>query len=180
MKIVLNTLLLAAFAAVTLPAAAQSAAKAEVKAAQTKATDGKAAQAKPQKSKKAAKADAAEQPGWGEDDKDVDVAQSSVVEMSCAHGDKVTLYENGNDDTHIGVRWKKHLLRMERVSTTTGAQRFESKKHGLVWIGIPAKGMLLDAKKGQQLANECRSAAQLAAQANQEPAQPQIFMEARK
>ena len=32
---------------------------------------------------------------------------------------------------------------------------------GIVWIGIPAKGILLDSRKGQQLANECKSAEQL-------------------
>jgi len=51
---------------------------------------------------------------------------------------------------------------MHRVSTTTGAHRFENAKNGLVWIGIPAKGMLLDSKKGKQLANECRSPEQAA------------------
>ena len=28
---------------------------------------------------------------------------------------------------------------MTRIETTTGAHRFENKKAGLVWIGIPAK-----------------------------------------
>ena len=36
---------------------------------------------------------------------------------------------------------------------------------GLVWIGIPAKGLLLDSKKGQQLANECKNAEQMKAAA---------------
>ncbi|MCY1251071.1 hypothetical protein D9M72_647880 [compost metagenome] len=29
-----------------------------------------------------------------------------------------------------------------------------------MWIGIPAKGMLLDSKQGRQLANECKDAEQ--------------------
>jgi hypothetical protein len=52
---------------------------------------------------------------------------------------------------------------MTRVETSTGAHRFESRRQGLVWIGIPAKGILLDSKKGQQLANDCKSAEQLKA-----------------
>lgn len=114
-----------------------------------------------------------------EKDDDVDVAQSKVVEMDCALGDKVTLYQN-EDPKHIGMRWKKRLVRMEQVQTTTGAQRYESAKHHLVWIGIPAKGMLLDSKRGQQLANECRSKEQVMAAQSQPPPSPQIFVEAKK
>jgi hypothetical protein len=78
-------------------------------------------------------------------------------------GNKVTLYENQTDSQHVAMRWNKKLHRLTRVGTTTGASRFENKKYGLVWIGIPAKGILLDSKKGQQLANECKTDKQMAA-----------------
>jgi hypothetical protein len=39
--------------------------------------------------------------------------------------------------------------------------------YGLIWIGIPAKGMLLDSKQNRQLANECRNAEQWQAGAGQ-------------
>ncbi len=68
-------------------------------------------------------------------------------------------------DKHIAIRWNKRIHRLTRVATTTGANRFENHKMGLVWIGIPAKGLLLDSKKGQQLANECKNAEQLQAAA---------------
>ncbi|WP_151447576.1 hypothetical protein [Lacisediminimonas profundi] len=171
MKSVLNALMLgAAFAAFTPVAMAQSSPPAKPQAKAQK------------KTVKSNKADNKEQGPALEDDKDLDVAKSSVTDLQCAHGDKVTLYENADDNSHIGMRWKKHLLRMHRVETTTGANRFESRKHGLVWIGIPAKGMLLDSKRGQQLANECRSQAQVVAQSGpQEPAQPQLLItEAKK
>lgn len=171
MKSVLNALMLgAALAAFTPVAMAQSSAPAKP-------------QAKAKAQKKAVKSNKADNKEQDlEDDKDLDVAKSSVTDLQCAHGDKVTLYENGDDNSHIGMRWKKHLLRMHRVETTTGANRFESRKHGLVWIGIPAKGMLLDSKRGLQLANECRSQAQVMAQSGpQEPAQPQLLItEAKK
>ncbi len=141
-----------------------------------------AAKAKP-KAQKKANAASPDQSQVTDDDKDVDVAGSTAIEMACAHGDMVTVYENLADNSHIGMRWKKQLLRMRRVETTTGANRFESKRHGLVWIGIPAKGMLLDSKKGQQLANECRSPAQVAAlAAPKEPTPPenQLMIEAKK
>jgi hypothetical protein len=92
-----------------------------------------------------------------EDDQEPDVTASATTDFNCEHGNKVTIYRNGEDDKHIALRWNKRLLRLTRVTTTTGANRFENGKNGWVWIDIPTKGMLLDAKKGQQLANECKS-----------------------
>jgi membrane-bound inhibitor of C-type lysozyme len=86
---------------------------------------------------------------------------SNVVDYDCELGNKITIYQNAGDESHVALRWKKRLHRLTRVATTTGAQRFENKFHGLIWIGIPAKGMLLDSKKNRQLANECRNAEQL-------------------
>ncbi len=175
MKSIFHALLLGlALTAFAAPAMAQTTAKPQGNA-QSKP------KAKAKLQKKAVKDDSPDQAQSTDDDKDVDVASSTAVEMQCAHGDKVTVYENATDNSHIGMRWKKQLLRMHRVETTTGANRFESKRHGLVWIGIPAKGMLLDSKKGLQVANECRSPAQLAAlAAPQEPVEPSLLVEARK
>jgi membrane-bound inhibitor of C-type lysozyme len=92
-----------------------------------------------------------------EDDKEPDVTASATTEFNCDHGNKLTIYRNTEDDKHIALRWNKRLLRLTRVATTTGANRFENGKNGWVWIDIPTKGMLLDSKKGQQLANECKS-----------------------
>nr|WP_315217703.1 hypothetical protein [uncultured Duganella sp.] len=89
------------------------------------------------------------------------VTDSAVTEFDCELGNKITIYANTTDESHIALRWKKRLHRLTRVGTTTGAQRFENKLYGLIWIGIPAKGMLLDSKLNRQLANECRNAEQL-------------------
>jgi hypothetical protein len=93
----------------------------------------------------------------GAEEKEPDTSGMTQVDFKCAHGDQITIYENPNDDKQIVMRWKQHAHQMMRVDTTTGANRFENQKDGLVWIGIPAKGMLLDSKKGQQLANECKN-----------------------
>src|SRR3569832_899977 len=113
-----------------------------------------------------------------EDDAEPDIADSKSVDFQCELGNKLTIYENANDDKHIAIRWKKRLSRLTRGDTTTGAIRFENRSQGLVWIGIPAKSMLLDAKKGHQLANECKNAEQLkplqaSAQSTQENAAAQ-------
>ena len=85
-----------------------------------------------------------------------DTAGSASTAFNCELGNKITIYTNATDDKHIALRWKKRLHRLSRVGTTTGANRFENRLYGLVWIGIPAKGMLLDSKQGRQLANECK------------------------
>lgn len=141
-------------AAIVPPAVAQDASAAAKKPAQ-KSTS-KKSNAKPAAKKKAS-------PSVEKDEDDIvpDLAGSTTVDYQCEMGNKVTLYENQTDSQHVALRWNKKLHRLKRVSTTTGASRFENKKYGLVWIGIPAKGMLLDSKKGQQLANECKNADQL-------------------
>ncbi|WP_194715785.1 hypothetical protein [Noviherbaspirillum soli] len=106
-------------------------------------------------------AGAAAAQGTDEEDREPDTAGSTGLDYNCALGDKVTIFSNAEDDKHIALRWNKRLMRLTRVETTTGAHRFENRRQGMVWIGIPAKGILLDSRKGQQLANECKSAEQL-------------------
>ena len=89
-----------------------------------------------------------------------DTTGSATTEFNCELGNKITIYSNATDDSHIALRWQKRLHRLSRVGTTTGAHRFENRLYGLIWIGIPAKGMLLDSKQNRQLANECKDAEQ--------------------
>ena len=95
-----------------------------------------------------------------DDDNPSDLAGHTRTDFHCELGNKVTVYENTNDNQRIGLRWNKKMHELTRVETSTGANRFENKDSGLVWIHIPAKGMLLDSKKGQQLANECKNSGQ--------------------
>lgn len=97
------------------------------------------------------------------DEEVADINDAVQTEFNCAAGHRFSVYRKTDDNEHIALRWKEKLMRLTRVSTDTGADRFESVKHSLVWIGIPAKSMLLDAKKGQQLANDCKNAEQLKA-----------------
>jgi hypothetical protein len=109
--------------------------------------------AKAKKSKKEEKQEAADEP-------EPDITDTVVTDYSCELNNKVTIYTNDKDGGHIALRWKNRLHRLERVGTTTGALRFENTKFGLVWIGIPSKGILLDSKLNRQLANECKNAEQ--------------------
>lgn len=121
-----------------------------------KAKEGKEAK---HKSKKAKKEDEPKQAAV-EDEPEPDITDTAVAEYSCELNNKVTIYTNDKDTGHIALRWKNRLHRLDRVGTTTGAMRFENPKFGLIWIGIPSKGILLDSKLNRQLANECKNAEQ--------------------
>ncbi len=54
---------------------------------------------------------------------------------------------------HIHFKGKKYLLAPE--PTTTGAVRLEDKKAGVVWLQIANKSMLMNAKIGQRMVDEC-------------------------
>ena len=151
-------------ACITVAAQGTDSSTAKTKTATSKTT--KKAPAKTSKKKAAAAATAAgaagaAAAGTDEEDREPDTAGSTGLDYDCALGDKVTIFSNATDDKHIALRWSKRLMRLTRVETTTGAHRYENRRQGMVWIGIPAKGILLDSKKGQQLANECKSADQL-------------------
>ena len=112
--------------------------------------------------KAAAKKPVADVAMLDEDDELPNITESAVNEYNCELSNSVTIYTNASDSAHIAMRWKQKLYRLKRVDTTTGADRFENHKSGFVWIGIPAKGMLLDSRHGQQLANECKTRDQVA------------------
>lgn len=148
MKTISAILLLITGVALAMPAIAENAAPGQT-------TKKEKAPAK----KTAAKKEAA---AADDDDKEPDVAGLTSTAFDCELGNKLTIYQMADQD-QIALRWNKKLHHMTRVTTTTGAHRFENTKKGLVWIGIPAKGMLLDSKKGQQLANECKNLEQMQA-----------------
>ena len=95
-----------------------------------------------------------------DDEPEPDITDTVIADYACELNNKVTIYTNAKDDGHIALRWKNRLHRLTRVGTTTGALRFENTKFGLIWIGIPSKGILLDSKLNRQLANECKDALQ--------------------
>lgn len=92
-----------------------------------------------------------------DDEREPEISGTRSIDFHCEMGHKLTIYEHDADDRHIAIRWNKRLHRLTRVTTTTGASRLENRKVGLIWIGIPTKGILLDSKQGRQLANECKS-----------------------
>jgi hypothetical protein len=128
--------------------------------AQSQSSTPKKVTKKASSAKKAAPAAAQEPADDDEESREPDTTGSVSTDFNCELGNKLTVFHNVDDDKHVALRWNKRIHRLTRVGTSTGANRFENRKYGLVWISIPTKSMLLDSKKGQQLANECRSAEQ--------------------
>ena len=85
------------------------------------------------------------------------IEKSADTEYKCELGNSLVMYEHPEDNQSLAMRWRNRLYKLTRVETSTGAHRFENQKVGLVWINIPSKGMLLDSRRGNQLANECKS-----------------------
>jgi hypothetical protein len=123
-------------------------------------THPKAVKVLKEKAKKAGKNKAEPKQDVLDDEPEPDITDTVVADYACELNNKVTIYTNEKDSGHIALRWKNRLHRLERVGTTTGALRFENTKFGLIWIGIPSKGILLDSKLNRQLANECKNAEQ--------------------
>lgn len=83
------------------------------------------------------------------------VGQLVTGTFACEMGNRVEI--NADGEKHLNLVWQGRIYKMAAVSTSTGALRFENQSDGLVWIQIPSKSMLLNAKIGRQLANECKN-----------------------
>jgi hypothetical protein len=137
----MNRFVLAALCAVALPLAALS------------STDALAAG-----KKKAAKA-AAALPALSADQ--VYTAERVLTgDIPCDANRKVKLEAvNGQPGYfRLGFQGKNYTVAPE--ATTTGAVRLEDKKAGLVWIQIANKSMLMNAKRGQRMADDCKHPSQ--------------------
>lgn len=75
----------------------------------------------------------------------------------CELGNRVEVSADPQRSDAIKLDWKGRSYPLVAVGTSTGALRYEDAASGNVWIQIPAKSMLLNAKAGQQLANECKT-----------------------
>lgn len=115
--------------------------------------------------KKTVKKTAAKKTVAAKDDHEpeADVTGSIVTEYGCTGGHNITVFRNPSDPNRVALRWGNKITTMKRVETDSGAERLEHEKRGLVFIGIPAKAMLLDTRNGRQLANDCMSPEQVAA-----------------
>ena len=84
-------------------------------------------------------------------------------DIDCEFNQKVSLKAVDGQPGHFHLAFKKVTYRMIPQETTTGAVRLEDKKAGVVWLQIPVKSMLMNAKIGQRMVDACLHADQRAA-----------------
>ena len=84
-------------------------------------------------------------------------ADAAPIELLCELGQRLSVLGDVIRDNVIELGWQGQMYRMQRVRTSTGANRFEDPVSGMIWISIPDKAMLLDGSKGEPVANGCRT-----------------------
>lgn len=118
-----------------------------------------AAPAKPAPKKPAAAAPA-------EPDKPLSAGQLAAAERvfvgtaDCNDSKQVTVSKVDGKAGYFKLATGKLSYTVAPEETDTGAVRLEDKKSGVVWIQIPAKSMLMNAKIGQRVADGCVMAEQ--------------------
>lgn len=90
-------------------------------------------------------------------------ARVMTGDIDCEFNQKISLKAVDGQPGHFHLAFKKVTYRMVPQETTTGAVRLEDKKAGVVWLQIPAKSMLMNAKIGQRMVDACLHADQRAA-----------------
>lgn len=80
-------------------------------------------------------------------------------EYRCEHGERLQLQREVADTVNhrIQIAWNGSQYQLERDPSYSGLPRFEDSANGLVWIDLPWKGLLLDARTRKPLANDCRA-----------------------
>jgi hypothetical protein len=81
----------------------------------------------------------------------------------CEFAQHVSVEPVAGQPGHFRVRHLKASYTMVPEETSTGAVRLEDKKAGMVWLQIPSKSMLMNARAGQRVVDGCMHAEQRAA-----------------
>ena len=92
---------------------------------------------------------------------DADEAQLAAAERAylgdyaCEFKESVHIDKHPKTAGYINVAWKKQVITMKPVLSSTGALRLEDVTGRTLMIQIANKSMLLDTKIGQRLLDEC-------------------------
>lgn len=86
----------------------------------------------------------------------LDAAQRVFTgKADCEFGEKIDVTAIDGKPGHFHLKHKTATYTLVPEETTTGAVRLEDKRAGIVWLQIPAKSMLMNAKIGQRVADNC-------------------------
>jgi hypothetical protein len=124
---------------------------------------------KPSKSKPASvKSKTAEAPAIEDSAQSLTPAQIEAANRvmtgtaQCEFNQQVVVQPVEGRPGHFKLAFKNVSYNMVPEETTTGAVRLEDKRAGVVWVQIPAKSMLLNAKAGQRMVDACQQSQQRA------------------
>jgi hypothetical protein len=84
-------------------------------------------------------------------------------DVDCEFNQRITVLPVPGEPGHFHVNHKKQQYRMVPQETSTGAVRLEDKTAGIVWLQIPSKSMLMNARLGQRMVDACTNPQQRAA-----------------
>ncbi len=84
-------------------------------------------------------------------------------DAACEFNQTVSVEPIKGKPGHFVLRFKKASYTMVPEETTSGAVRLEDKKAGMVWLQIPSKSMLMNARAGQRMVDGCLHPEQRAA-----------------
>jgi hypothetical protein len=84
-------------------------------------------------------------------------------DAACEFDQTVSVLPIQGQPGHFRVTFKKVAYTVVPEETTSGAIRLEDKKAGIVWLQIPSKSMLMNARVGQRMVDGCMHSEQRAA-----------------
>lgn len=85
-----------------------------------------------------------------------------VGEARCEHGKTVGVKPHPNLAGRFLLTHGRDEYTLTPQPTSTGVVRLENAHAGIVWLQVPIKSMLMDAKRGQRMADSCLHAEQVA------------------
>jgi hypothetical protein len=86
-------------------------------------------------------------------------------DAACDFNQTVSVLPLEGQPGHFRLTFKQVVYTVVPEETTSGAIRLEDKKAGIVWLQIPSKSMLMNARVGQRMVDGCMHPEQRAAMA---------------
>ena len=83
-----------------------------------------------------------------------------VGQMACELGASVNVTSDPQAPGHFHLEGKGFRFHMAPVLTSTGAVRLEDPRAGAVWLQLGNKSMLMNQRKGERIADDCKTSQQ--------------------
>lgn len=77
--------------------------------------------------------------------------------IQCELGSSISITPDSNNPGFFDVSSGKDRFYMHPVESATGAVRMEDARSGAVWVQLGNKSMLMNQRKGERLADDCKT-----------------------